>query len=215
VSEHFVFELDGGRPCLDFVNTRDSSGEHLATYTNLVAFADQSHLLTPDVIAWLHAEGARDPDAAQGIMVRALRLREAMRAIFTAIVAGKRVRYHDLATLNFDLAVTMGHAEVQPEAKTPDTGYAWGWTRLNLDAAIWPITRSAADLLTSDQDRKLIRLCGAGDCEWLFLDTSKNRTRQWCSMQSCGNREKARRHYQRQRAAKRGANGTTAEPGVV
>ena len=42
-------------------------------------------------------------------------------------------------------------------------------------------------------------------CFWLFLDTTRNRSRQWCSMTSCGNREKARRHYQRQRAQRRTA----------
>jgi predicted RNA-binding Zn ribbon-like protein len=91
----------------------------------------------------------------------------------------------------------MPHALVLPDPAT--AGYRWGWTGRNLDAPIWPITRSAADLLTSDTDRRLIRQCTASDCEWLFMDSTRNRSRQWCSMQSCGNREKARRHYQRQR----------------
>jgi predicted RNA-binding Zn ribbon-like protein len=196
----YEFDLDGGRSCLDFVNTCSSSGDHLATYADLVTFADQSRLLAPDVIAWLRTEGNSDPAAAQGIMVRAIRLREAMRSIFTAIAAGKKVPHRELAMLNFDIAVTMTHAEVQPASRDAASDFAWGWTRLNLDAPIWPITRSAADLLTSEDERKLVRLCSASDCAWLFLDTSKNRRRQWCSMQSCGNREKARRHYRRRRA---------------
>src|SRR3989442_8269959 len=80
---------------------------------------------------------------------------------------------------------------------------------------IWPIARSAADLLTSDEQRQLVRECGAPDCLWLFLDTTKNRSRQWCSMQSCGNREKARRHYQRLRAQRvTVGTGTTTNSGA-
>jgi predicted RNA-binding Zn ribbon-like protein len=69
-----------------------------------------------------------------------------------------------------------------------------------MDAPLWGVTRSAADLLTSDTERPLVRECSAEDCHWLFLDTTRNRSRQWCSMKSCGNRQKARRHYQRVRS---------------
>jgi predicted RNA-binding Zn ribbon-like protein len=208
----FIFELDGGRVCLDFANTLGSSGDHLRSYTDLVAFAEQSHLLTPQDADWLRADGEREPASADGVLVRAKRLRASMYAIFSAIAAGKRPPEHDLSVLNFDLSVSMGHARVLPAG----TGgaYRWGFTGRTLDAPIWPISRSAADLLTSDAERRLVRECGAETCRWLFLDTSKNRTRQWCSMQSCGNREKARRHYRRvqgrQGGAERSAEGKTA-----
>jgi len=45
-----------------------------------------------------------------------------------------------------------------------------------------------------------VRECDGAACTWLFLDQSRNRSRRWCSMESCGNRAKARRHYHRQRA---------------
>ena len=195
-----VFDLDGGRACLDFANTlSSSSGEHLTSYADLVAFAAQSRLITAEDAAWLRAEGARDRAVAEGVLVRARRLRESMRAIFSSLAAGKQPPEHDLAVLNMDLAASLQHARVLP---TNGGGYRWGWTGRNLDAPIWPISRSAADLLTNDQERSLVRECGADDCKWLFLDTSKNRSRQWCSMQSCGNRQKARRHYQRVRATR-------------
>ena len=37
-----------------------------------------------------------------------------------------------------------------------------------------------------------VKICPAGDCRWAFYDRSRNRSRAWCSMQVCGNREKAR-----------------------
>ena len=60
--------------------------------------------------------------------------------------------------------------------------------------------RSAAELLTSP-DLPLVRECAGYDCGWLFMDTTKNRSRRWCDMATCGNRAKGRRHYERRRAA--------------
>lgn len=39
-----------------------------------------------------------------------------------------------------------------------------------------------------------LKACRADDCKWAFIDTARNRTRQWCDMSVCGNREKARRY---------------------
>jgi predicted RNA-binding Zn ribbon-like protein len=201
----YVFDLDGGRACLDFVNTLSASGDHLTSYADLVAFAAQSDLLTPDDASWLRAEAGRDPATAAGVLVRAKRLRTTMSHICVALAGGKTLSEGDLGGLNFDLAASLSHARVLPG---PGGTFGWGWRGRNLDAPIWPITRSAAELLTSDTERRLVRECGADDCAWLFLDTSKNRSRQWCSMQSCGNRQKARRHYQRLRASR----GDTSAP---
>jgi predicted RNA-binding Zn ribbon-like protein len=81
-------------------------------------------------------------------------------------------------------------------------GYAWDWADGGkpLMAPLRPIARSAAELLTSD-DLARVRECDGAACTWLFLDQSRNRSRRWCSMESCGNRAKARRHYHRNRVA--------------
>lgn len=44
-----------------------------------------------------------------------------------------------------------------------------------------------------------VRICP--NCNWLFLDASRNASRVWCDMAVCGNRHKARRHYRRSREA--------------
>jgi predicted RNA-binding Zn ribbon-like protein len=202
----YQFELDGGRVCLDFANTYDSQGEHLSSYADLVAFAAQSDLLTPEDAAWLRSAAKRERATADRVMTRARRLREVLRSIFSAVADGQQPKASDIDYLNVDMAATMTHTRILPSAD--GRAYRWGWSGRNLDAPLWPITRSAADLLTSEQDLRLVRECGAADCKWLFLDTSKNRSRQWCSMQSCGNREKARRHYQRVRATRRAVTHT-------
>src|SRR5256885_9012952 len=87
----FTFDLDGGVACLDFVNTRsDSSGEHLNTYFDLVAFAQQSTLLTQVDADGLRARARRSPGAADAVAQNARVLREALRQIFSAVAAGGR-----------------------------------------------------------------------------------------------------------------------------
>jgi predicted RNA-binding Zn ribbon-like protein len=199
-TEPYVFDLDGGRACLDFANTRSSSGEHLISYFDLVGFASQSNLITPADVDWLHARAAREPAAAQGVLARAVRLREAVQSIFASLAAGQPPSQAKLGVLNAELASSLGHAQVQPSDTQGD--YVWGWRDRALDLPLWPVCRSAAEMLVSESERRLVRECGAGDCTWLFVDTTRNRSRQWCSMRSCGNREKARRHYQRQRASR-------------
>jgi len=56
----------------------------------------------------------------------------------------------------------------------------------------------AVELLMSERLKRL-RVCAAQGCGWLFLDMSKNGSRRWCEMGDCGNREKARRFYQKQK----------------
>jgi predicted RNA-binding Zn ribbon-like protein len=57
---------------------------------------------------------------------------------------------------------------------------------------------AAQNLLELDHDR--IRACSGHDCVLHFYDTSRAGKRMWCSMAGCGNRAKARRHYERERA---------------
>ncbi len=197
-SAAYRFDLDGGRVCLDFANTGSSSVDRLTTYADLVAFAQQSLLLTPETAAWLHAEAERCPARATATLERATSLRQALRGIFMAIARGARPTHADLDVLNAELAASLVHARILPD-EARET-YAWGWTEPDLNSPLWPIVRSAADVLTSDHERPLVRECGAADCVWLFMDATRNRSRQWCSMTSCGNREKARRHYRRLKA---------------
>ena len=61
-----------------------------------------------------------------------------------------------------------------------------------LDCMVWPIVASASKLLTSREAR--LKRCG--ECDWLFVDDSKNSSRLWCK-KACGDRVRARRHYAR------------------
>jgi predicted RNA-binding Zn ribbon-like protein len=61
--------------------------------------------------------------------------------------------------------------------------------------------RDAVALLTDPARLARVRVCEGANCTWLFLDPTKNGSRRWCEMKSCGNRAKASRHRARARAA--------------
>jgi predicted RNA-binding Zn ribbon-like protein len=192
------FELDGGYLCLDFANTLGVfSEDHLHGPDDLLAFAHQAGLVADADLPPLLTDLRAQPDAARALLARARALRLAIYNVFSAVVAGRPADAVDLATLNDELASALGQQRLVAE---PDGSYDWAWRSGKLEPAdvLRPIVRSAADLLTSP-DRAGVRQCAASDCAWLFVDTSRNRSRQWCSMQTCGNRAKARRFYERRR----------------
>ena len=99
--------------------------------------------------------------------------------------------------MNDALARVLPHRRVVQRGASFELG--WDEEGEPLDRPLWPVVVSAAELL-ADCDRPPVRVCCAGAegrCTWLFVDESRNRTRRWCSMKDCGNRAKARRHYER------------------
>ena len=76
--------------------------------------------------------------------------------------------------------------------------WRWIFEPGDFDYVAAQAAHSAAELLASPEIAH-VKLCGEGRCDWLFLDESRNHSRRWCDMATCGNRAKARRHYQRVR----------------
>jgi predicted RNA-binding Zn ribbon-like protein len=72
---------------------------------------------------------------------------------------------------------------------------------LGLELPLHAISRAAGDLLETTRPGE-IRCCANPGCGWLFVDRAGRR--RWCSMATCGNRQKARRHAARARAATAG-----------
>jgi predicted RNA-binding Zn ribbon-like protein len=194
--------LLGERLCLNFANTVDPrQGDHprdfLAGYPDLLAWSVRVGVLDAATGRELTEAAGRDPAGADQAYADAVRLREVMYRVFSAIAAGSAPPEVDLATLNQAWASSLAHARLEPDG----AGYRWGWRTdpPALDRMLWPVLRSAGDLLTSDELDRVKECPGLGDCGWLFFDTSKNGSRRWCSMEGCGNRAKGRRHYRRTR----------------
>lgn len=198
-----VFDLSGGRLCLDFANTKSNRyGEHpedlLVSYEDLVAWSRQTGIVGDDEAARLRAEAERRPIDAAAALAQATTLREAIFRVFEAVTGGRPASAEDLAALNAALAGVLAQSRLVPG----DSGYRWAWAgeESALERLIWPVAWSATDLLTSPELSQA-RECASPTCEWLFMDTSRNRSRRWCDMKTCGNRAKARRHYQRKKEA--------------
>ena len=189
--------------CLDFTHTLDGrydtpSRELLNNFGDLVSWGRYVHILKDDEARSLREEATSHPLEASAALERAIVLREAMYRLFLAIAEDMSPREADLDILNAALAEALSHARIVPT----DHGFVWDWAggEVELNSMLWQVARSAADLLTAEE-LDAVRACASEDCRWLFLDTSKNRSRRWCDMKTCGNRSKARRHYVRKKQA--------------
>jgi predicted RNA-binding Zn ribbon-like protein len=194
------FDLIGGALCLDFLNTLDDRftsepKELLKTYVDLARFAEDTGILSACEVDRLFTRSQLSLGEAQDALSAAIEMREAMYVVFWAKVNKKPAPRSELIKLNQFVQAAARHAQLV------EVGGRFEWKfeeAVNFDAPLWPIARSAADLLASDQ-LALVRACAAANCLWLFLDTSKNHRRRWCDMTKCGNRAKVRRFYKRKK----------------
>jgi predicted RNA-binding Zn ribbon-like protein len=203
------FDLCGGHPALDFVNSLDQrfdergSVESLCEYGDLLRFTQQTSLLHTRQVRRLG--NTVTPEAAARALRAARELREAMAATFYGCVDGRAPPPADIRTFERYFRAASAHQELlwkQPaENSSGRSAMAWDWGRFesNAELPVWIMSQSASQLMLSDaMDR--VRACGVDTCRWLFLDTSKNHTRRWCKMKVCGNRMKARRFQARREA---------------
>jgi predicted RNA-binding Zn ribbon-like protein len=203
-----IYDLCGGHPALDFVNSlnnrfrEDGPIELLTDYADLLRFTEQTHLLDSRQVRRL--ANSTNPRAAARTLRSARELREAMAAVLYASVDGGAPLATVVRTLERYFRSASGHRELRweqpprnPDAR-PGLGWDWGHFETHAELPLWILAQAASQLMTSDTMQR-IRACGAETCRWLFLDTSKNHTRRWCNMKVCGNRMKARR-FQARRA---------------
>jgi predicted RNA-binding Zn ribbon-like protein len=195
-----LFELSGGQLALDFVNTvggmrEEQPKEYLRGYEDLLAFGVQTGSVSDKQARQIADEAHRRPAEAEAALAEAKGLREALHRVLLRRVEGQAPAPADLALLGGALGRALSHRRLA----SGEGCCSLGWDGAPaLDAPWWPTLAAAADLLASRDDLARVRVCGmseAGECGWLFVDRTKARTRRWCSMQDCGNRAKARRHY--------------------
>jgi len=188
-------KLVGGHLALDFANSvwrrrTDRACEILESFGLLIEWSRQAGVLTDTQAARLKEEGARREAEAELVLERARVLREAIYDTFASIARGTSPDARALAAVNCELSTAVCRRRI--EGTPPNFTWTWGGGPAELDQMVWPIVHAAAELLASGALR-WVKECQADDCDRLFLDTSRNRRRRWCSMEWCGNREKARR----------------------
>jgi predicted RNA-binding Zn ribbon-like protein len=167
---------------IDFVNTAGfgPDREDLAT--------------TADLVAWLDERGL-DPGerATKTDLEEARNVREALRELMLGhndctCDDEKALAVIDDAACRAHLGVRFGGNGARIEPRNPGVRGALGRILCNVSDAM------------SDGSWERMKACRADDCKYAFYDTAKNKSRAWCSMQSCGNRAKVHAYRERQQA---------------
>jgi predicted RNA-binding Zn ribbon-like protein len=200
----------GGHLALDFANTAgwhasEDRIEHLPDYEEVAAWARRAGVVSARAASRLRRHAARRPRQAARALRHARALRELLYRIFTAIARQRRPSGEDLIQLHAEQAAALRQG-------TPHWGGAgveirWSDDPPDLERPLYPIALAAGALVASPPPGRL-RQCGNHPCGWLFIDTSRNGTRRWCSSEECGNISRVRRFRARrapQRHRSRGA----------
>lgn len=197
------FYFNAGQLSLDFINTqmgKHDEVEFLTSFADLVAWLQQAGTLDSGQAKAALVSWGQRPEAKQ-LLDHARKLRNVLRDMAQRLAAGKSIGQSVLDEINNVLAQESGYNQLVRIAG----GYEFRFHPQRREAAqlLTPIAKSAAELLR-DHEPLRIRQCGNPICALYYYDTSKNRTRRWCSMAACGNRMKAAAFYQRSQKKKTG-----------
>jgi predicted RNA-binding Zn ribbon-like protein len=184
----------GGALCLDFANTvgghrEGEPKETLHAYSDLLDWALTGGAISKATAARLREVARNNEARATRTLTAAKELREAIYEIFAALADDRQPPTANITTVNAALGEAYANLELKSHAGHIDL--TWPASSADLRAPLWPVVKSAVDLML---DKKAsLRICASETCGWLFIDTSKNHSRRWCSMRDCGNRAKVRR----------------------
>jgi len=184
---------------MGFVNTltgRDAAApaEKLSSYDALLEWARGAGIVTAPVAAELRKAAESHPSEAGRVLSGARALRETLHALFSAVHQGKT----PAGTVLTDLADHLGAGYAQARLVFQDGALQWAPGPVaRLADVTHELARAAARLVESTTLSR-VRACAADDCKWWFVDDTKNHSRRWCEMKTCGNRAKLRRYRERQ-----------------
>ena len=184
---------------LAFVNTlsarpTEKPSERLVSYDALLDWARDERLIAPAAARRLAGYARRHPPQAGAALTRAIELREALYGVVSALDGKRTPPPAALDTIARDVSAAYSTGRLVLH----DGRLHWAsGSEEDLDRVLLEVARAIGRLVTSSRLAK-VRLCAAADCGWLFLDDTKNRSRRWCDMKLCGNREKLRRFRARQ-----------------
>lgn len=186
-------------PALALANTLDwrlrkKPIELLKDYSELVRWARSVGAIAPGEARALRKWGEEHPRAAATVLADAVKLREAIAGIVTSLLKGRAPQAAPIARLEGACRAALANRVLRPTT----AGARWAWREdLDPQRPLWAAALDAERILTSD-DATHVRQCGDAECGWFFIDSSRAKRRRWCSMEACGNRNKARRFYSRQ-----------------
>jgi predicted RNA-binding Zn ribbon-like protein len=196
-SRRFLFV--GNQLCLDFINTEmivnGKATDLFDTAADFLAWLTEARVLTASdakeqLKKWTGSEASQLLDQAR-------HFRTVIRRTAERIVSGKAVQAETVETINHVLKARAGYAQIVRVNGRFERRFQA--ERSDASSVLVPIAEAASELLCSG-DLSLVKKCRNAGCILYFYDTTKNRTRQWCSMSICGNRMKVAAHYRRKRS---------------
>lgn len=199
-------ETVGGHPAVDFVNTvhswrADPPPDYLSDFDDFVDWNRIRGLLPRKVAA--HFKSGASKGKAE-VFAEAIALRASLHQLFLAVAEGKSPPQCALDHLNVVMHKTgpWRRLAVDKSAGPGVIRASWDFADAPAVAALGPVAWAAADLLENGGLDRL-KECPGPRCGWVFLDASKNRSRTWCSMKTCGNTAKVKRFRKRAEARRR------------
>lgn len=201
MSETNPYMMVGERLCMDFINTvswRESTEKRrdwFTSYPKLVDWSTHAEVLTIQQAQDLLSEAEENPSKAEDVLKQTIKLREVMYRMFKSISMKTPPNEQDLG--RFNQSVSHYYQLLQVTKDEDQFTLRFKQTEKNLDPMLPPILQSAVDLLVSKNELERVKQCEGDPCGWLFFDTSRNKSRRWCSMADCGNRAKVRKFYQK------------------
>lgn len=193
------FDFIAGSLCLDFCNTAElgtdgGADEPFGVYEDLLVWSRLAGTLGDAHADALARFARQEPAQAEKVLKRARALRLGLQGIFFAAARERDIPRPDLQLLNQEISQALPNLRIQ----NGSTGFNWAWSgdAASIGQPLWAVVRSAGELLTSDH---MVRVgqCHGDTCDYLFLDTTKNRSRQWCDTRVCGNRSRVSRYRER------------------
>lgn len=186
----------GGDLALDLANTIDFRGtakavDHIASLEGVLAWSVKAGVIDLDAAELFGLEASKNQSVTDRLVTDISHLRDAIFHVGSAVADGTEPPEEHLKILHNCAHAALGAARLHPGAGRKAT--------INFEggdcyaAIIGPVAWAALQLFTSDRIDRL-KQCPPDDCRWLFLDQTKNKSRRWCEMATCGNRAKARKH---------------------
>jgi len=193
-----TLEIVGGALCLDFVNTVNSrlSPEHdyLTVYSDLANWGGKVGILSAGQNSRLQKQAGRDVEMAENALKKTREFRELLYRLFVNLARQIEPKKDDMVSFSEFYGEAVSNSQL---VKTDDHFIHHWQVDQTFDAILWQIAHSAGQILLS---KELAQVKECPGCGWLFLDTSKNQSRRWCSMNTCGARDKMRRYHGKLRA---------------
>lgn len=194
VSAAAQLDLRGDHPVLDFVNTVawrgdvDRRTDYLVRYPDVIAWCRHAGVVSAAEADMLARRGRSDGVAARHALERTQRFRESLHSLWV------RPAPPAMTVVGQTYADALSHRELRAVGER----VSWVDRQVTLLTPLNRLAGAAVQLLT-DTPLSRVKQCGDAACGWMFLDGSHRQNRRWCSAADCGNRDRARRYYERSR----------------